>query len=217
MSGDSYVQTGQGVLSNNMFAYCMNNPVKYEDSDGKSATVAGAIIGGLFGFIGALVSEATDDNEGIRMDKVAACTLSGAIAGAAAGFVADVAIATCGVGAAILISAGAGAITSMANSAFTQHTLKGEVDAGKVISDGILGAVTTGICTGTASNITPLVSGIKEGIKYTCTQVSKEIMTFYVLGQVESALAMDIGFTAVTGFGAWYGSGLYDVMIGWCE
>ena len=29
ISADSYVQTGQGVLSNNMFAYCMNNPVKF--------------------------------------------------------------------------------------------------------------------------------------------------------------------------------------------
>ena len=34
ISADSYVQTGQGVLSNNMFAYCMNNPVNYVDPYG---------------------------------------------------------------------------------------------------------------------------------------------------------------------------------------
>ena len=34
LSADSYVQTGQGVLSNNMFAYCMNNPVNMGDSTG---------------------------------------------------------------------------------------------------------------------------------------------------------------------------------------
>ena len=34
VSADSYVQTGQGVLSNNMFAYCMNNPVNYVDPYG---------------------------------------------------------------------------------------------------------------------------------------------------------------------------------------
>ena len=217
ISADSYVQTGQGVLSNNMFAYCMNNPVKFVDSNGESATVAGAVVGGFFGFVGALISEVTDDNEGIRMDKVAACTLSGALTGAAIGFVADVTVATLGVGAGVLISAGVGAFASMANSATTQYVLTGKVDKKKVIVDGALGALTTGLCTGTTSTLTPIVSSLKEGIKYVATQVTKEIATFYVIGQVESALIMDIGFTAVTSFGAWYGAEIFGVLIGWCE
>lgn len=53
--------------------------------------------------------------------------------------------------------------------------------------------------------------------KYAGTQIAKEMATFYVIGQIESALAMDIGFTAVTSFGAWYGAEILGALIGWCE
>lgn len=36
VSADSYVQTGQGMLDKNMFAYCANNPVKYCDVTGEA-------------------------------------------------------------------------------------------------------------------------------------------------------------------------------------
>ena len=36
ISADGYVQTGQGMLDKNMFAYCGNNPVNREDSSGNS-------------------------------------------------------------------------------------------------------------------------------------------------------------------------------------
>ena len=34
INADSYVSTGQGVLGNNMFAYCLNNPVMWDDPTG---------------------------------------------------------------------------------------------------------------------------------------------------------------------------------------
>ena len=37
VNGDGLVSTGQGLLGNNMFAYCLNNPVNFVDRDGKSA------------------------------------------------------------------------------------------------------------------------------------------------------------------------------------
>ena len=43
INADGYVSTGQGLLGNNMFAYCNNNPVIYEDASGhalKPCTVA---------------------------------------------------------------------------------------------------------------------------------------------------------------------------------
>ena len=40
INGDGLVATGQGLLGNNMFAYCGNNPVKRSDSSGKSWGVA---------------------------------------------------------------------------------------------------------------------------------------------------------------------------------
>ena len=36
-SADSYVQTGQGMLDKNMFAYCMNNPVNRIDTNGENS------------------------------------------------------------------------------------------------------------------------------------------------------------------------------------
>ena len=35
VNGDGLVSTGQGLLSNNMFAYCLNNPVNMVDYDGQ--------------------------------------------------------------------------------------------------------------------------------------------------------------------------------------
>ena len=39
LNADALVSTGQGVLSNNMFAYCNNNPVVYFDPSGKALDV----------------------------------------------------------------------------------------------------------------------------------------------------------------------------------
>lgn len=36
INADSYASTGHGVLGNNMFAYCNNNPASFEDSSGYS-------------------------------------------------------------------------------------------------------------------------------------------------------------------------------------
>ena len=37
LNADSYVQTGQGMLDKNMFAYCLNNPVNGTDANGNFA------------------------------------------------------------------------------------------------------------------------------------------------------------------------------------
>ena len=46
VNADGLVSTGQGVLGHNMFAYCLNNPVVYEDSDGEMAAAAGVLAWG---------------------------------------------------------------------------------------------------------------------------------------------------------------------------
>ena len=38
INADSYASTGQGILGNNMFAYCGNNPVNYCDPAGEAYT-----------------------------------------------------------------------------------------------------------------------------------------------------------------------------------
>ena len=37
LNADAYTSTGQGIVGNNMFAYCLNNPVNYLDSTGELA------------------------------------------------------------------------------------------------------------------------------------------------------------------------------------
>ena len=40
INADVFASTGQGLLGNNMFAYCLNNPVNLLDRNGKNANVA---------------------------------------------------------------------------------------------------------------------------------------------------------------------------------
>ena len=45
---DGYVSTGQGILGNNMFAYCGNNPVNFSDYSGSFPVLAIACIVSVF-------------------------------------------------------------------------------------------------------------------------------------------------------------------------
>ena len=51
LSPDKYTTTGQGVIGNNMFAYCNNNPIQYKDDNGdfciQTAIIGGAINAGV--------------------------------------------------------------------------------------------------------------------------------------------------------------------------
>ncbi len=208
INADSYAGTGQGILGYNMFSYSMNSPVILQDSAGRSATLAGGIVGGFFGFIGALSSEMSNEDSEIRWDKVWDCTISAAGAGAAAGFIADVSIATCGAGAAIFISAAGGSVLSGVNSFYTQQTLTGTVDYGKVMSDALIGGVTNGLCTGTSSSLVPVAKGVKNGIKYATTQLTTELTPGLL--NVGTFIVNDLVPTIITGFGGWYGGLAYD-------
>lgn len=64
INGDVFVSTGQGLLGNNMFAYCLNNPVFYVDLSGESVLVAigiGLIFTGLL-FIPSSSSQTVAEN-----------------------------------------------------------------------------------------------------------------------------------------------------------
>ena len=55
LNADVYISTGQGMIGNNMFTYCNNNPVEKKDSEGSLGVIAGAAIGGAIGAIGGAV------------------------------------------------------------------------------------------------------------------------------------------------------------------
>jgi RHS repeat-associated protein len=53
VNADVYVDTGNSVLSTNMFAYCENNPVNMSDPNGDiAANVVGAVVGAVIGAVG---------------------------------------------------------------------------------------------------------------------------------------------------------------------
>ena len=68
LNADSYASTGQGVLGNNMFAYCGNKPVICSDHTGKSFSVYIGFNFNLFGwgFTGTVNFVSTDEDYGIQ-------------------------------------------------------------------------------------------------------------------------------------------------------
>ena len=53
INADAYAATGQGFVGNNMFVYCLNNPVNYSDQLGELAAAEG-VIGGVLTLLPAL-------------------------------------------------------------------------------------------------------------------------------------------------------------------
>ena len=67
--------TGQGLLGNNMFAYCLNNPINYHDNNGESAllTALGLMaVGGLINGVANVVATASSGG------SLKECALAGA-------------------------------------------------------------------------------------------------------------------------------------------
>ena len=122
INADGLVATGQGLLGNNMFAYCLNNPVMHIDEHGDFANwIIGAVIGGVIGGLSAAITggNATDIIIGIA----AGAASGGIIAGTGntvAGRLVGSAVNALGTGidakinGASYVAAGAAAVTSFA-------------------------------------------------------------------------------------------------------
>ena len=204
INADSYTSTGQGILGNNMFAYCLNNPILLDDHAGTSSTIAGAIIGGLFGIISGVMGGGTPE-------EILGCAVSGFVTGAVAGFVADVSVATFGVGGVIIGSAIGGGAASMANSAMSQQILNdGEIDYAKVVSDGVFGAMAGSLCTAVGDIGRPVAQSIADGVKHVGAMLCAE-ETLIVAGTfLKTNLVFDACATAITAFGSWFAGLIYD-------
>ena len=93
ISADVYLSTNQGVLGNNAFLYCGNNPANCKDEEGEfwnliAGTVIGAIIGGVTQVVGNVI-EGKDWNDGLGM-ALASGAASGLLASTGLGAVAQV-------------------------------------------------------------------------------------------------------------------------------
>lgn len=149
INADMYVYTGQGILSNNMFAYCNNNPVINADSRG---TFFNAIIGGLVGGIVGGITAA------INGDNIWAGVGIGAATGAVAGLCVDIAVATGGVGAIVIAGAG-GMLASGVSYAATETVNGRDIDMGTLVFEATVGGVFNIVSFGTAGGSMAKVGG----------------------------------------------------------
>ena len=99
LNPDSYPSTGQGIIGNNMFAYCGNNPIMHTDSSGHAWwhwAVAAAVVvaaavavvataGGAAAAVTAVVSVAN----GVAASSTAATVAAGVFIGSATSFAAS--------------------------------------------------------------------------------------------------------------------------------
>ncbi|MBE6978062.1 MAG: RHS repeat-associated core domain-containing protein [Ruminococcaceae bacterium] len=108
ISADSYMSTGDGILGNNMFAYCHNNPIVFVDPTGEDITLGAflagvaitALIGGAIATGVTVIKDYSDDGEifngSVKAREYFGNVVEGLIAGA-------------GIGACITLGAGLGA------------------------------------------------------------------------------------------------------------
>lgn len=122
INADNYPSTGQGLLGNNMFAYCGNNPISREDDGGEFWNI---VIGAAVGAVVSAVTTAIDTyttTGSIDWGKVGISAAVGAVSGG---------VAATGLGAIAqaAISAGASAIGSVATDLYARSNAS---NAGKI-------------------------------------------------------------------------------------
>ena len=99
INADELTSTGQGFLGNNMFTYCLNNPISCLDASGKFALSAfvGAVVGGALG--GAIISTVSHvvncaiNGQEMTASGLANAAITGAVAGAIGGAIGTVNLA----------------------------------------------------------------------------------------------------------------------------
>ena len=139
ISADDYPTTGQGLIGNNMFAYCGNNPVSREDDGGEFWNfVVGAAVGGL---VGGVVSAVTAYAQTGKIDW-GAVAINAAV-GAAGGLIAASGLGTvCQAGLTAVISGG-GNFAEQVYSKGIKNVNKADVVCSTLIGGGtsLLGSV----------------------------------------------------------------------------
>ena len=206
INADAYVSTGQGVLGNNMYLYCGNNPVVRADDEGDFWNiVVGAVVGAA---LGALVQIGNNLLAGEHwLDGVGTAALTGAASGA---------LAASGVG--LVVSVVGNAAISMAGNA-TNQVIKNKgfdnFDVGDMLIDGVIGAIAGrvgGKGMGKFANLKALnknltkkvISGsketVKQGVRYYVSQ-TKFAYNKYLLEPLKKSAR--VGFGAQTAWTLW--------------
>ena len=66
INSDGYNSTGQGILSANMFSYCLNNPINYQDSSGATVSIILGAGLGIAAIISTIAAVSAVDTAGLE-------------------------------------------------------------------------------------------------------------------------------------------------------
>ena len=186
LNADAYASTGQGILGNNMFAYCGNNPVIRIDVSGEFFfTVLGAAIGAIAGAVDSWVM-------GGSAEDIAKGALAGAVSGAISGAGVDIGVAvtaaTGGTGtiAGLAIASAFGAAGSVVGTGISTDWKADPLD---YTASALVGGLTNMISFGLA----PMNGEIAKG---TITSIVKDII---VLGVKDLAMNVATGVIVAAG------------------
>ena len=161
------------IVNFQLYHYAGNNPVKYTDPDGNSATLIGLITGGIGGAISAWIQ----GNE-FGSKKFGAGVAGGVIAGTIAGAVVDLTLLTGGTGGIALgIIVTGGAIGGSAGSTI-ETLLSGEdLNVLNIIFDGIIGGLGN-LAEYKAGKLLEkgVTSAIQKMINDSTTQMKKDVI-----------------------------------------
>ena len=209
INADGLVATGQGLLGNNMFAYCLNNPVMNVDPSGHAVITAssiligiaivaacaalGAISGGAISGINYLISTDTFVAKDFWA-SVAGGAVSGAIMGAFTGIIL---ITGASGGAMVAASAGAGALAGLAGSV-AEGAINGELQEDwksyllqESLPSAIWGAA-AGALFGLMSGASPSAKSLAEKSGRTITKQLSKILVHKVLKKTGSNLGENL-------------------------
>ncbi len=166
ISPDAFVSTGQGVLGNNMFAYCNNNPVMFMDPAGKFLISALIVIGAAVvvgAGTGAYIAACNGGDNGSIIEGAIEGALTGGAAAAIGFFAAPIAIAGLTIPSVVVAGIGgaiAGGVIDVGVQTASHAIKTGSLDNFKLDENRVVEtAVTTGL-----SAIVPTFDGTPTGV-----------------------------------------------------
>lgn len=212
----TYLGADGTPLSYNLFAYCKNNPVNFADTHGTFINmITGAIFGGFWGGINALISG----------DDIWAGISIGAGTGAMAGLCADFAIATGGLGGLALAAMG-GAVSNGINYLATEVVNGREIDGGRLVLEMTIGAATNMLTFGVGNgSLTPRSGNKLSNMAKDFTDTIMKGTTKTVAGKVVSRskpivrkikvcnFLSETATSGVISFGSWFNTNAWGTLL----